>query len=202
MDIKQKIAKMNKLWGVKNDDVPPYRGAKHNRSHFAELLGALGFTTGAEIGVNWGKHAKMLLETIPGLYLYAVDPWLPCDTPKRQKRQDQAYNTTLKRFEPHNKNVDVCRQKSMDAVHDFANESLDFVYIDAMHDFDNVMMDLVHWAPKVKIGGIIAGHDYHQRYKFGVIEAVNAYTRAHHITEWYITGCRWPSYFWLKTHDK
>ena len=34
------------------------------------------------------------------------------------------------------------------------------MYIDARHDYESVKEDLEHWLPKVKLGGIVAGHDY------------------------------------------
>lgn len=43
----------------------------------------------------------------------------------------------------------------------YAEESLDFVFIDANHAYDAVKDDLNAWFTKVKRGGIIAGHDYH-----------------------------------------
>lgn len=41
----------------------------------------------------------------------------------------------------------------------FADTSLAGVFIDAAHDYDSVLADLKAWGPKVKEGGIIAGHD-------------------------------------------
>ena len=55
------------------------------------------------------------------------------------------------------------------------------------HDFDNVMLDIISWVPKVKIGGIVAGHDYVEGFDCGVINAVRAYTQAHCIHNWYLT---------------
>jgi glycosyltransferase involved in cell wall biosynthesis len=48
----------------------------------------------------------------------------------------------------------------MQAVTDFADESLDFVYIDGNHQLKYVVEDIVEWTKKIKKGGIIAGHDY------------------------------------------
>lgn len=42
----------------------------------------------------------------------------------------------------------------------FADESLDYVYIDGNHAYDYVKLDLETWYPKLKKGGILAGHDY------------------------------------------
>jgi predicted O-methyltransferase YrrM len=56
------------------------------------------------------------------------------------------------------------------AIH-YEDKSLDFVFIDAGHDYDSVMKDIKAWLPKVKVGGIIAGHDFMTEYS-GVIDAV------------------------------
>lgn len=42
------------------------------------------------------------------------------------------------------------------------DESVDYVFIDASHDGESVRQDLEAWVPKVKPGGIMAGHDYNQ----------------------------------------
>lgn len=49
---------------------------------------------------------------------------------------------------------------------------LDFCFIDAAHDYDNVKRDIQAWRPKVKPGGILAGHDYCASWP-GVKEAVD-----------------------------
>jgi hypothetical protein len=48
----------------------------------------------------------------------------------------------------------------MQAVTKFADNSLDFVYLDGNHTYDFVKQDLNAWYNKVKVGGILAGHDY------------------------------------------
>ena len=37
---------------------------------------------------------------------------------------------------------------------------LDFVFIDGEHSLQAVRDDLRWWAPKVRKGGVVAGHDY------------------------------------------
>jgi hypothetical protein len=95
-------------------------------------------------------------------------------------------------------NIDMRREFSMDALRSVADNSLDFVYIDGAHDFDNVMMDIICWTKKVKIGGIVSGHDYSHLAKYGVIAAVDTYTRSHDIREWYITHEVDASFLWVK----
>ena len=48
----------------------------------------------------------------------------------------------------------------MEAVNDFADNSLDFVYIDANHSYESVKADILAWLPKMKHNAIISGDDY------------------------------------------
>ena len=82
----------------------------------------------------------------------------------------------------------------MEAVEDFKNESLDFVYIDANHEFRYIAEDLAEWTKKVKKGGIVSGHDYFYT-KTGtnndhwhVAHVLNAYIQAFNIPNWYLLG--------------
>jgi len=143
-----------------------------NRTELAELFKENGFKVGAEVGVLYGNYSETLCQKIPGLKMYCIDPWSP-DSPKYR----EAYEIAKKRLSPYD--VTLIRKTSMDAVGDFANRSLDFVYIDGAHDFDNAMLDIIHWSLRVRKGGIVAGHDYSVRGNVGVIPAVNAYINGH-----------------------
>lgn len=40
-------------------------------------------------------------------------------------------------------------------------DSLDLVFIDGNHDYESVKEDIQLQIPKLKSGGLLAGHDYH-----------------------------------------
>lgn len=50
--------------------------------------------------------------------------------------------------------------ESSEAASQFNDGELDLVFIDANHTYEFVKRDILAWLPKIKKGGIIAGHDY------------------------------------------
>lgn len=56
--------------------------------------------------------------------------------------------------------IDVRRNWSVEGSRDWANASVDFVFIDGGHEYESVRDDIRAWLPKLKPGGLMAGHDY------------------------------------------
>lgn len=155
-----------------------------------------GFTKGVEVGVYLGEYTKILAES--GCKVYAVDPWRllrDYGNPRGQKRLDDQYNATVEKLKPF-PNVEIVRKTSMEAVEDFEDASLDFVYIDANHLFRHVADDIYEWGRKVKPGGVICGHDYARYIKRSTYggchaqEIVDAYVRAYDIPNFWVLGRR------------
>jgi predicted O-methyltransferase YrrM len=120
----------------------------------------------AEIGVDYGTHAMEMLAHLNVKKMYLVDPYESfhdCSSGNvSQKDMDVDFSLMFKRLMEHfdfNKVV-LVRQKSAFASTLFPDEFFDFVYIDARHDYEPVKEDITLWWPKVKVGGIIGGHDY------------------------------------------
>jgi hypothetical protein len=67
----------------------------------------------------------------------------------------------------------MMRMESIKAAAFIADNSLDMIFIDADHDYKSVMDDVKAWVPKVKLGGIIAGHDYDPNGGFDVWKVVD-----------------------------
>lgn len=179
-----------------NDCLPmtPFR-KEPTRVDLLGLFTELGYKTGAEIGVAQGYFSDRMMYTIPDLTLYSIDPYIKYWR-RSQRVCDQQHRRAVKRLGKW-ESCTLIRKTGVEAAKDFEDGSLDFVYIDADHRFDAVMVDIITWAPKVRKGGILAGHDFFPMYQGGVMDAVYAYTRAHRIMEWYVTAEKEASWFWV-----
>jgi hypothetical protein len=74
--------------------------------------------------------------------------------------KDWLYYQFLQNTRPVCDTIIPIRMTSLDAVSLYENRSLDFIFIDASHEYEDVKKDIIAWYPKLKLGGIIAGHDY------------------------------------------
>jgi SAM-dependent methyltransferase len=175
----------------------PIEIPKATRNDLPLLFNALGFTKGVEIGTWKGEYAETLCKLAPSVDLTCVDPWKAYAgyfdfTGLEQVQYDNVYKRTAKRLSKYN--ARLLRKTSGEALADFADASLDFVYIDGNHELSYVVFDLVNWARKVKPGGIIAGHDYLRlTNNYGhthVVEAVQAVADSYHIHPVFLLGLR------------
>ena len=176
------------------------------RSGLANLFKELGFTEGAEIGVYSGEYTEVLCRAIPGSKIFGVDAWEKYkgyfDVKGKQERYDRIYEQAKARLAPYD--CRLIKKWSMDAVKDFADESLDFVYLDGNHDFSHVTEDIHAWEKKIKKGGIVSGHDFlrsnSSSLTIHVEDVVRAWTAAHRIHPWFVItgdeGC--PSWMYIK----
>jgi predicted O-methyltransferase YrrM len=168
------------------------------RDDLGKLFKTLKFTRGVEVGTKRGEFAETLCRAHPDMQLFCIDPWTAYDSGPGligQAWQDKMFAQAAKRLAEYK--VSIIRKTSMDAVKEFEEQSIDFVFIDGNHTFDHVMLDLIHWAKRVRKGGIVSLHDYRAGQWAGVVEAVNAYTASHAVWPWYATREREPTVFWV-----
>jgi len=105
----------------------------------------------AEVGVYIGESSICILPKIAEVSgsFVAIDSW----------KYDSS-NELLTNIEPWKHICDIRTGVSWEVANEFPNESFDMVYIDASHKYSSVIRDIRAWMPKVKVGGILAGHDY------------------------------------------
>lgn len=164
-----------------------------NRTNMAACFHALGFTRGAEIGVESGRFSQEICQQMPGVHLLCVDAWAAYPSYREhvtQSKVDGLFEAAQERLKPYH--VTFIRKFSVEAAATVPDGSLDFAYVDANHRFEYVVEDIAAWLPKVRKGGIIAGHDYCRRggkgYQLHVIEAVQGWTQAYHVEPWFLIG--------------
>ncbi|HEC66979.1 MAG TPA: class I SAM-dependent methyltransferase [bacterium] len=121
----------------------------------------------AEVGVFKSLLMQMVLEETRDLvYEYwAIDPWKVVGLKYGKKLgyltwqdwQDLYKHacSNMQKFQA----LKVLRMLSTDAARIFPDEYFDLVFIDADHSYHAVRDDIIAWYPKVKTGGILAGHD-------------------------------------------
>lgn len=163
----------------------------NNRYEFPALLNALGLNGNAvEVGVYRGDFSKRFLSGWDAGKLFLVDPWMRQDESvyddwANSDGHDERLQATLDNvsgFPP--ERWQVIRDFSVNASRLFPEASLDFVYIDANHAYEYVKEDIEAWWPKVRPGGILAGHDFvpdgnYTEGLFGVRRATSEFVAEH-----------------------
>lgn len=130
-----------------------------------------GMTRGIELGVQRGAYAETILGQWTKCKQYTlVDVW------GQQENYDDIANVSndeqeailreahsrLDKFGKRGTKVEFLRMLTSEAAPHIPDGSLDFVYVDARHDYCGVKEDMELYWPKLREGGIMAGHDFVQ----------------------------------------
>ncbi len=127
----------------------------------------------AELGVDQGSFSQQILDIAKPQKLHLVDVWAS-ERYNQNKREE-----VFKKFEQQLASgiVEMNLGYSTEVVSSFSDNYFDWIYIDTDHSYENTLNELKAYAPKMKSGGIMAGHDFIHTSKrsmtrFGVVEAV------------------------------
>lgn len=136
---------------------------------------------GAEIGVEGGRNALIMFEELDIKHLYLIDIFdtylgmdgsgVLCSSEVGQA----CYKGTVYNLRDYIDRITLIVDFSEFAV-DKIKEELDFVYIDGNHRYEYVKKDIELYYPKIKIGGVIGGHDFKYTER-GVVRAVAEFFR-------------------------
>lgn len=163
---------------------------------------------GIEVGVQEGVFANYILKKCPNLKLYLLDCWQMQDqnvyfdiSNVDNNDQAQCLLKTIINNADYFDRVRIIKEFSDQAVEFFNNNFFDFIYIDANHSYESVKNDLIKWFPKLKSGGLFAGHDYvngwHGQNLFGVQQAVDEFASEYNL-KLYSTKENWKNWFIIK----
>lgn len=120
---------------------------------------------GSWLGRSIAFLAVEVLNSKKKIELHAVDNWKGApETPATvefMKANDgrKLFEENMRRGGVWNM-IKVHNQESAEAAKAFADGTVDFCFIDAGHDYQHVLADIRAWLPKIRPGGVIAGHDY------------------------------------------
>jgi cephalosporin hydroxylase len=149
--------------GWSDDIIPYYQGLTEQLPRNAVMV---------EVGVAHGRSLVYMAERLVVLGREDVELWGVDFWPGHEVRKIQA---TLARFGRPNV-TDMIRLVRCDGVRAarlFDDHSIDVVFEDSDHTKEGVSRTINAWLPKVKRGGILAGHDYSRADWPGVVEAVD-----------------------------
>lgn len=149
----------------------PFEGKR--KQFLKYLIEQHNFNTMIEVGIDTGKTTFFLLDNIPNLTIYAVD-----------KDINKFYTSDVKeryreRLIPLQGLSHVVADKIKDGI-------ADIVFIDADHSYESVKRDIEKYSPKLKIGGLLTGHDIDYP---GVNQAVTEVIKDFDVG---------PNYVWIK----
>jgi len=123
-----------------------------------------------EIG-SWKGHSSVVISRVLkrfGKSLICIDHWKgspKTDDSLLAQVEDiyEVFKKTLKYYEVEDSVIPM-KMDSLEAVKNFDDESIDFLFLDADHRYIQFKQDLEAWYPKVKNGGFICGHDCESYY--------------------------------------
>lgn len=122
--------------------------------------------TAIELGVHFGKSSKVMLDANPELHLWAVDAGFV----------DGMFETSsyFLREEIAAGRCEMIRKTTKEAAEQLAHlkGTIDLCWIDASHSFEDVYLDIKLYAPLLKVGGLLCGHDLDQNPDNDVTKAV------------------------------
>jgi hypothetical protein len=172
------------------------RGPASPRRFLLDLLPT--DAVGAEVGVHLGGFSAQILEVARPRKLYLIDPWIyrtsgdytrglyGGQAADGQELMDQRYHGVLERFdrEVRSGRVVVLRATSTEALSEFPDDGLDWIYIDGDHTYAAVAEDLTLSLKRVRPGGLICGDDYGRTGWWGddVTRAVDEFSERSEVT--------------------
>ncbi|CAJ1328446.1 unnamed protein product [Effrenium voratum] len=114
--------------------------------HLASEKAPLASLVAVEIGVSWASTSRALLRALPSLHLILVEPEIQAIA-----------RTRMLEFQDR---VTWVNEMSREAAAKVEDQSVDLVFIDGDHSYEAVVEDIRAWRRKLRVGGVLVGHDF------------------------------------------
>jgi len=126
----------------------------------------------AELGCKEGRTTEFLLANNPELQMIAVDLFSAqsqqAGIEGGETYQDWNFDAIQKEFQGRTgafgKRLEFLQMRTDLAAPLDHGQPFDMVFVDADHSYPGVSSDIQLWLPLIRSGGIIAGHDYNQKW--------------------------------------
>ena len=158
---------------------PDRLGFKRNPKHFfTDIHGCFDFeeiytsvgnavNTGdtiVEIGCELGRSAAFMAVELQSRNVQprfvCVDPFSRSDFKKHVPQAENHREAFESHIKPIRDTIIIVQENSVDAARLFATESVSFAFINSPNTSDHFRREIEAWLPKIKEGGVLAGHDY------------------------------------------
>lgn len=128
----------------------------NNRNDIPKLFENLNIKIGAELGVAAGAYSRKLNEAYNFEKFFCIDKWNDHHNLSEKKKVENAFKDKS--------NVIIMHCTFSEALINFEDNFFDFIYIDGYaHTGQDDGKTLKQWFPKLRKGGVFAGHDYDEK---------------------------------------
>jgi hypothetical protein len=152
---------------------------KNCQSDVQALIHAIGFLgpdiVGVELGVFEGSSFMTLLHNCPNIKtLHGVDSYqayddyiknpydgeiaLRIDQPRAEITRSISF--IRQKYSGMTHKIVFHEEDTLEACKKFEDESIDFIFMDSYLSYEQAKKELIVWYPKMKKGGLFAGHDW------------------------------------------
>jgi len=183
---------VKKIKGMKYREDRPLYIIRPAAKFIKKLLGK--DLVGVEVGVFKGQNARAMLELMDLKLLYLVDRYEMYEDYKLSylSELDTVKAMAFKLVDKFKEKIEWILKDSREAYKEIP-DGLDFVYIDGNHTYEFVKADIENFWPKIRNGGVLAGHDYNDlNKKPGVKKGVDEFVKNNALklhrgkTDWWV----------------
>ena len=205
--------------GVRADGtIVPLLRTLGKREELASLANDLNLTNAAaELGVFRGEFSELNMARWRGAKMTLVDTWEASDCVAGNAsacvytNDSRSYDKMVTRLRMERGGPsfagrwEMVQATTTEAARRYPDGHFDWIYLDATHTYAEARDDLRTWWPKLRVGGLLSGHDYQFQYQargdgytFGVKDAVDEFAAGRNLRVYSTSESYLPSFYFLK----